>query len=38
MDSIFYVQRTRCQWEMIPHDLPPYTTVYRQVLLEMAAL
>ncbi|MCL2927246.1 MAG: hypothetical protein MGG37_04225 [Trichodesmium sp. MAG_R01] len=23
---------------MIPHDLPPYTTVYRQILLEMAAL
>jgi putative transposase len=24
----FYVQRTGCQWEMMPHDLPPYSTVY----------
>ncbi|GET35569.1 transposase [Microseira wollei NIES-4236] len=28
MNAIFYVQRTGCQWEMLPHDLPPYTTVY----------
>ncbi|NEP39751.1 MULTISPECIES: transposase [unclassified Okeania] len=27
--GIFYVQRTGFQWEMMPHDLPPYTTVYR---------
>ena len=28
LNAIFYVQRTGCQWEMMPHDLPPYTTVY----------
>lgn len=22
------VQRSGCQWEMLPHDLPPYSTVY----------
>ncbi len=27
-NGIFYVQRTGCQWEMLPHDLPLYTTVY----------
>jgi putative transposase len=27
LNAIFYVQRTGCQWEMLPHDLPPYTTV-----------
>ena len=28
-NGIFYVQRTGCQWEMMPHDWPPYSTVYR---------
>lgn len=28
LNGIFYVQRTRCQWEMLPHDLPSHTTVY----------
>ncbi len=29
LNGIFYVvQKTGCQWEMLPHDLPPYTTVY----------
>ena len=28
LNGIFYVQRTGGQWEMRPHDLPPYTTVY----------
>ncbi len=27
-NAIFYVQRTGCQWEMLPHDFPPHTTVY----------
>ena len=26
--GISYVQPTGCQWEMLPHDMPPYTTVY----------
>ena len=29
LNAIFYVQRTGCQWEMLPHDLPPHSTVYR---------
>jgi putative transposase len=28
LNGIFYAQRTGCQWEMLPHDLPPHTTVY----------
>ena len=28
LNGIFYVLRSGCQWEMMPHDLPPYTTVY----------
>jgi putative transposase len=28
LNGIFYVHRSGCQWEMLPHDLPPYTTVY----------
>ncbi len=28
INAIFYVQRSGCQWEMLPHDFPPYTTVY----------
>lgn len=28
LNAIFYVQRTGCQWEMLPHDFPPYATVY----------
>jgi len=28
LNRIFYVQRMGCQWEMLPDDLPPYTTVY----------
>lgn len=29
LNGVFYVQRSGCQWEMMPHDLPPYTTVYK---------
>ncbi len=29
LNAIFYVQRTGCQWEMLPHDLPPHETVYK---------
>ena len=28
VNAIVYVLRTGIQWEMMPHDLPPYTTVY----------
>jgi putative transposase len=29
LNAIFYVQRTGCQWEMLPHDFPPHPTVYK---------
>lgn len=28
VNAIFYVLRTGCQWPMLPHDLPPWKTVY----------
>lgn len=28
VNAILYVLRTGCQWEMLPHDLPPWRTVY----------
>ena len=28
INAIFYVQRSGCQWEMLPHDFPPHPTVY----------
>jgi putative transposase len=28
LNGIFYVHRTGCPWEMLPHELPPYTTLY----------
>jgi putative transposase len=28
LNGIFYVQRSGCQWEMLPHDLHLYSTVY----------
>lgn len=28
VNSIFYVLRSGCQWRLLPHDLPPWQTVY----------
>lgn len=28
LNGIFYVLQTGCSWEMMPHDLPPYSTAY----------
>ena len=28
VNAIFYVLRTGCQWRMLPHDFPPWKTVY----------
>jgi putative transposase len=28
LNAIFYVLRSGCAWRMMPHDLPPWTTVY----------
>ena len=28
VNAIFYVVRTGCQWRLLPHDFPPWQTVY----------
>ena len=28
VNAILYLDRTGCQWSMLPHDLPPKNTVY----------
>src|SRR5688572_11098895 len=28
MNAIFYVLKTGCQWDMLPHEFPPKGTVY----------
>jgi putative transposase len=28
MDAILYVSRSGCSWRMLPHDFPPWQTVY----------
>jgi len=28
MNAIFYVLRSGCSWRLLPHDLPPWQTVY----------
>jgi len=28
VDGIFYVSRSGCAWRMLPHDFPPWSTVY----------
>lgn len=28
VDAIFYVNRTGCSWRQLPHDFPPWDTVY----------
>src|SRR5438309_302363 len=28
LNTIFYQARSGCQWDMLPHDLPPRSTVY----------
>ena len=29
VNAILYTLRTGCQWRMMPHDLPPWSTVYQ---------
>ncbi len=31
LNAIFYLIRTGCAWRMLPHDLPPWKTVYHYV-------
>jgi putative transposase len=28
LNALLYLSRTGCQWRMLPHDLPPWETVY----------
>ena len=28
LNAIFYLLRSGCQWRLIPHDFPPWTTVW----------
>jgi putative transposase len=28
VNAVLYVLRTGCQWDYLPHDLPPHDTVY----------
>ena len=28
LNAIFYLNRSGCQWDMLPHDLPAKSTVY----------
>ena len=28
LGAIFYVDRTGCQWRALPHDFPPWSTVW----------
>ncbi|HEV8638566.1 MAG TPA: IS5 family transposase [Chloroflexota bacterium] len=28
LDAVFYVVRTGCQWRLLPHEFPPWRTVY----------
>jgi len=28
LNGIFYVTRTGCQWRLVPHDFPPWWTLY----------
>jgi putative transposase len=28
VNAMFYINRSGCQWDMLPHDLPPKSTVY----------
>lgn len=28
INAIFYILATGCPWRLMPHDLPPWTTVY----------
>jgi len=30
LDAIFYIEKTGCQWRMLPKDFPPKETVWQQ--------
>src|SRR5919199_7023615 len=34
LNAIFYVLRSGCVWRLLPHDLPPWKTVYHYFRLD----
>ena len=28
VNAVLYLVKTGCQWRLLPHDFPPYTTVW----------
>ena len=28
LNAVFYIEKTGCQWEYLPHDYPPHNTVW----------
>ena len=32
LDAIFYLLRSGCSWRLLPHDFPPWQTVYSQFI------
>lgn len=32
LDAIFYLLRSGCSWRLLPHDFPPWQTVYTQFI------
>lgn len=28
VNAVFYIIKTGCQWRLLPHDFPPYSTVH----------
>lgn len=32
LDAIFYLLRSGCSWRLLPHDFPPWQTVYAQFM------
>ena len=28
VDAVFYIEKSGCQWRMLPHNYPPYETVW----------
>ena len=30
LNALFYQARAGCAWRLLPHDFPPYRTVYKQ--------
>ena len=35
VEAVIYVVKTGCQWRALPHDYPPYSTVYNLSLIHI---